>query len=85
MQTITTEFNKKLAAAQTKQAQAAEKQNAANALTTMYTTLYIQKYGHSPDAKALDKAAGKFEKLLQGATGDKVIDLTALTKIMMSN
>lgn len=85
LQTITTEFNKKLATAQTAQAKAAEKQNAANALTTLYTTLYTEKYGHAPNAGAIEKAAGKFEKLLQKATGDQSIKLEELMKVMMTN
>lgn len=84
LQTITTEFNAKLAAAQTAQAKAAEKQNAANAFTTMYTTLYTEKYGHAPNAGAIERAAGKFDKLLQGATGDKGVDMSKIMQIMMS-
>lgn len=84
LQTITTEFNAKLAAAQTAQAKATEKQNAANAFTTIYTTLYTQKYGHTPTAAAIDRAAGKFDKLLQNAAGDKGIDMSKIMQIMMS-
>ena len=84
LQTITTEFNAKLAAAQTAQAKAAEKQNAANAFTTIYTTLYTEKYGHAPNAGAIERAAGKFDKLLQGATGDKGVDMSKIMQIMMS-
>lgn len=85
LQTITTAFQEKLAAAQTAQAKAAEKQNAANALTTLYTTMYTEKYGHAPNASAIDRAAGKFDKLLQRATSGKGMNMTELLKIMMSN
>lgn len=84
LQTITTAFQEKLATAQTAAAKASEKQSAANALTTLYTTLYTEKYGHAPNASAIDRAAGKFDKLLQGATGDKGMNMPELLKIMMS-
>ena len=83
LQTITTTFQEKLAAAQTAAAKASEKQSAANALTTLYTTLYTEKYGHAPNASAIDRAAGKFDKLLQNAAGDNM-NMPELLKIMMS-
>lgn len=84
LQTITTEFNKELAAAQTKAAKAAAEQNAANAFKTLYTTIYTQKYGHAPDASALDRAAGKLDKVIQRTAGDKGLDMTEMMKIMLS-
>ena len=50
--------------AQTKEQKAQAKKTLIDAATQEYYNWYVQKYGHGPDAKVIDKVGGKLEKML---------------------
>lgn len=69
--------------AQTAEQKATAKKTLIDAATQEYYNWYLQKYGHGPDAKIIDKVGGKLEKMLTNVSEWSGTKISAMFESLM--